>query len=196
MVWELVETDPQGRHLSVLGTAAIDCCAPAASRFKVYESTDNTSFDHIAAAMALGGPKPESAKSIAQPKELWYGLEGLDADFDLVRAFTERQSCDATFYFDIHPKSPFSHVKLQIDVSKHSESHLDAIQVVWADGISEALRARRGLQAFFTFAFKNGEEDITSYFQPQIHLVREVVVMATVLLEVMDQSAKDYFELD
>ncbi|KAL4948106.1 aromatic prenyltransferase [Aspergillus filifer] len=203
MVREFVETDPQGRHLSVLGTTAIDCCAPAASRFKVYVTTDNTSFDHIAAVMALGGRKPESARSIAQLKGLWYGLKGLDPAFPTSaepprnanngkggsNGSANANISGVTFYFDIHPKYPFPHVKLQVDVSKHSSSDLEAIQavlgflelrgqgedaqaylnVVRAMVTDEELRTRRGLQAFFSFAFKKGEVDITSYFLPQVY---------------------------
>ncbi|KAL4925853.1 prenyltransferase nscD [Aspergillus undulatus] len=204
MVRDFVERDPQGKYLKVLGTTAIDCCAPAKSRFKVYVTTANTSFDHIAAVMALGGRKPESEGAIAQLKELWYAVKGLDQEFRTSEQPPQLANGDGsgngkgpananvsgvTFYFDIHPKYPYPHVKLQIDVSKHSASDWDAIQavlgflerrgqgadaqaylnVVTAMVSEEELRAKRGLQAFFSFAFKNGEVDITSYFLPQIY---------------------------
>ncbi|KAF3481321.1 putative VrtC [Arthroderma uncinatum] len=204
IVREFIETDPHGRHLTMLGTTAIDCCSAESSRFKVYVTTNNTSFDHIAAVMTLGGRKPESPKSIAQLKELWYGLKGLEADFPTsseppsvtVNGSAHGRAAGAnanisgvTFYFDIHPKYPVLHVKLQVDVSKHAETDAAAIKAVTSflerRGQGDDARAymnvvhgmvtekeldtRRGLQAFFAFAVKKGEIDITSYFLPQIY---------------------------
>jgi DMATS type aromatic prenyltransferase len=204
MVRDFVCHDPQGQYLTILGTTAIDCCAAAVSRFKVYVTTTNTSFAHLAAVMTLGGRKPEAAESLAQLQELWYTLKGLDPEFPVTveplssvhRATNGTASgspnanlSGVTFYFDIHPKYPFPHIKLQVDVSKHAISDLDAINavtaflarrgqksdaqaylnVVRAMVSDEELRTRRGLQAFFAFAFKNGAVDITSYFLPQIY---------------------------
>ncbi|OOQ86942.1 putative dimethylallyl tryptophan synthase [Penicillium brasilianum] len=205
MVREFVEQDKQGKYLTILGTTAIDCCDVATSRFKVYVTTTNTSFDHLAAVMTLGGRKPEFADSLAQLKELWYALKGLDPEFpttaeapsnahSVVSNGTTNGKPNAnvsgvTFYFDIHPKYKYPHVKLQVDVSKHATSDLDAIHavtgflerrgqgadaqaylnVVRAMVSDEELRTRRGLQAFFAFAFKGGEVDITSYFLPQVY---------------------------
>ncbi|KAJ6443401.1 C-1-tetrahydrofolate synthase [Purpureocillium lavendulum] len=200
MVRDFLQTHPQGSHLTMLGTTAIDCCTADTSRFKVYVTTSTTSFDHIAAVMTLGGRKPESSQSLAQLKDLWYGLKGLDAGFP---TSSEPPSglhggsavngnaniSGVTFYFDIHPKYPYPHVKLQVDVSKHSPSDISAIRAVMsflerrcqgqdaraylnvARGmVSDAeLRTKRGFQAFYAFAFKKGEVDITSYFLPQIY---------------------------
>ncbi|KAJ5909053.1 VrtC [Penicillium taxi] len=208
MVRDFLENDLHGRHLTILGTTAIDCCAAATSRFKVYVTTDTLAFNHFAAVMALGGRKPESPQSLAQLKELWYGIKGLAADYPtelepplsnindvgLSDAYNSSNNKNVntsgvTFYFDIHPKYPFPHVKMQVDVSRHSKSDLDAIQAMIGflkrrgqgeDGqaylnvvhgmVSEnELRTCRGLQAFFAFAFKDGELDITSYFLPQCY---------------------------
>ncbi|KAJ5738174.1 VrtC [Penicillium malachiteum] len=202
-VRDFIETDPHGSYLTVLGTTAIDCCKPETSRFKVYVTTSNTSFDHIAAVMTLGGRKPESAKSLAQLRGLWYGLKGLSPDFptsteapslliangDGTAALSNLNTSGVTFYFDIHPKYTVSHVKIQVDVSKHASSDLVGIEAVTGflqrrgqerdaraymnllRGMvpEEELRTRRGLQAFFAFAIKNGEIDITSYFLPQVY---------------------------
>ncbi|KAJ5497186.1 aromatic prenyltransferase [Penicillium fimorum] len=204
MVRDFVCDDPQGQYLTILGTTAIDCCAAATSRFKVYVTTTNTSFAHLVAVMTLGGRKPESSESLAQLQELWYALKGLEPDFPETAEppssvngaanGTASRSPNAnmsgvTFYFDIHPKYPFPHIKLQVDVSKHATSDLDAINavmgflgrrgqkddaeaylnVVRSMVSDEELRTRRGLQAFFAFAFKKGAVDITSYFLPQIY---------------------------
>jgi DMATS type aromatic prenyltransferase len=204
MVRDFVCHDPQGQYLTILGTTAIDCCAASASRFKVYVTTTNTSFAHLAAVMTLGGRKPETSDSLAQLQELWYAIKGLDPEFPVTAEPLSSVSGAAkgtasgnpnanvsgvTFYFDIHPKYPFPHVKLQVDISKHAISDLDSIKavtgflerrgqavdaqaylnVVRAMVSDEELRTRRGLQAFFAFAFKNGAVDITSYFLPQIY---------------------------
>lgn len=200
MVRDFLQTHPEGSHLTMLGTTAIDCCAADTSRFKVYVTTSKLSFDHITAVMTLGGGKPESSQSLAQLKELWYGLQGLDADFPTSSEPTtgihgagssngNPNISGVTFYFDIHPKYPLPHVKLQVDVSKHSPSDYGAIRSVMsflerrgqgqdaraymnvARGMvsDDDLRTKRGFQAFYAFAFKKGEVDITSYFLPQIY---------------------------
>lgn len=203
-VRDFIATDPHGQQLTVLGTTAIDCCKAEVSRFKFYVMTRNTSFDHIAAVMTLGGRKPAPSETIDQLRELWYQLKGLEADFP---ASAELPSPDGngavngsgggkynnpngiTFYFDIHPKYALPHVKVQIDVSKHAKSDMAAAEAVTGFlqrrgrgrdaqaymnvllGMvpAEELRTRRGLQAFFAFAIKNGEIDITSYFLPQVY---------------------------
>ncbi|RMD42780.1 hypothetical protein DV735_g2319, partial [Chaetothyriales sp. CBS 134920] len=199
MARDFIQNHPQGSHLTLLGTTATDCCSADISRFKVYVTTSNTSFDHIAAVMTLGGRKPESPQSLAQLKELWYGLKGLDAAFptsaepsnyvDRAAVKNNPNLSGVTFYFDIHPKYTYPHIKLQVDVSKHSASDIAAIEAVMrflerrgqgqdaraylnvARGMvsDEELRTRRGFQAFYAFAFKKGELDITSYFLPQIY---------------------------
>ncbi|KAK2878174.1 hypothetical protein FQN49_001077 [Arthroderma sp. PD_2] len=201
IVRDFLETDPNGLHLTMLGTTAIDCCTAETSRFKVYVTTNSISFDHIVAVMTLGGRKPESPETIAQLKELWYGLKGLAPDFPTSsepsgpngsahgRAGPNANISGVTFYFDVHPKYPVLHVKLQVDVSKHAESDAGAIEAVTSflerrgqgqdakaymnvvHGMvsKEELDTRRGLQAFFAFAVKKGEIDITSYFLPQIY---------------------------
>ncbi|RMZ83222.1 hypothetical protein DV738_g1197, partial [Chaetothyriales sp. CBS 135597] len=206
MVRDFIQNHPEGSHLTMLGTTAIDCCTADTSRFKVYVTTSRTSFDHLAAVMTLGGRKPESSQSLAQLKQLWYGLKGLDAAFPTSSEpsnYGNRNSNGAdsgavrnnpnlsgvTFYFDIHPKYTYPHIKLQVDVSKHSPSDIAAIQAVTsflerrgqgqdaraylnvARGMvsDQELRTKRGFQAFYAFAFKKGEVDITSYFLPQIY---------------------------
>jgi hypothetical protein len=49
---------------------------------------------------------------------------------------------------------------------KEARAYLNVARGMVSD---EDLRTRRGFQAFFAFAFKNGEVDITSYFLPQIY---------------------------
>ncbi|RAK87873.1 aromatic prenyltransferase [Aspergillus costaricaensis CBS 115574] len=205
MVREFLEHDPHGQYLTILGTTAIDCCDAATSRFKVYVTTANTSFAHLAAVMTLGGRKPESPESLSQLQALWYALKALDPKFPTTAEAPSTVNNNngtttngtpnnanvsgVTFYFDIHPKYSFPHIKLQVDVSKHTTSDLDAIHavtefltrrgqgadaqayinVVRAMISDEELRTRRGFQAFFAFAFKKGEVDITSYFLPQIY---------------------------
>ena len=200
MVRDFIQTDHQGSHLTVLGTTAINCCAMAASQFRVYMTTSNTSFNHFAAIMTLGGRKTELPKSVSQIKELWYGLKGSPANFSTTLGSPSSVSGAATsnananvssvtFYFDIHPRYSLPHVKLQVDVSKHSMSDMGAIQavmgflerrgqggearaylrVVLGMVSEEELRTRRGLQAFFAFAFKGGNINITSNFLPQIY---------------------------
>ncbi|KIA75837.1 dimethylallyl tryptophan synthase [Aspergillus ustus] len=208
-VRDFIETDPRGNLLKVLGTTAIDCCKPEISRFKVYVTSNSASFDHIAAVMTLGGRKPAPQQTLDQLRELWYGLRGLEADFPTSEeppvlpcvysrpglpngrsgAVANANISGVTFYFDIHPKYAVPHVKMQVDVSKHSESDLAAIQavtgflerrgqgrdaqaymnVVRGMVTEEELRTKRGFQAFFALAIKNDEIDITSYFLPQVY---------------------------
>ncbi|KAJ5153195.1 VrtC [Penicillium canariense] len=208
-VRDFIETDPHGNLLTVLGTTAIDCCNPEVSRFKVYVTTRSASFDHIAAVMTLGGRKPAPQRTLDQLRELWYSLRGLEAGFPTSDeptalpcvysrpglpngrsgAVANANISGVTFYFDIHPKYAVPHVKMQVDVSKHSDSDLAAIQavtgflerrgqgrdaqayinVVRGMVTEEELRTKRGFQAFFALAIKNDEIDITSYFLPQVY---------------------------
>ncbi|KAL4738129.1 tryptophan dimethylallyltransferase-domain-containing protein [Aspergillus similis] len=208
-VRDFIETDPRGNLLTVLGTTAIDCCKPEVSRFKVYVTSRSASFDHIVAVMTLGGRKPAPQRTLDQLRELWYGLRGLKADFPPSHeptvlpcvygrsglpngrsgAVANANISGVTFYFDIHPKYAMPHVKMQVDVSKHSESDLAAIQavtgflerrgqgrdaqaymnVVRGMITEEELRTKRGFQAFFALAIKDDEIDITSYFLPQVY---------------------------
>ncbi|GKZ73325.1 aromatic prenyltransferase (DMATS family) [Aspergillus niger] len=208
-VRDFMSTDPHGKLLTVLGTTAIDCCKQEVSRFKVYVTSHSVSFDQIAAVMTLGGRKPAPQRALEQLRELWYGLRGLEADFPTSEEPTARPCVYSgpglpngrsgavpnanlsglTFYFDVHPKYALPHVKMQVEVSKHSESDWAAIQtvtgflerrgqgrdaqaymnVVRGMVTEEELRTKRGFQAFFALAIKNEEIDITSYFLPQVY---------------------------
>ncbi|KAL4874943.1 tryptophan dimethylallyltransferase-domain-containing protein [Aspergillus karnatakaensis] len=208
-VRDFIETDPHGKQLTVLGTTAIDCCKPEASRFKIYVTSRSASFDQITNVMTLGGRKPAPQRTLDQLRDLWYGIRGLKADFptsDEPTVFpcvysgpglpngrsgtvSNANISGITFYFDIHPSYAQPHVKLQVEVSKHSESDLAAIQTVTGflerrgQGLDaqaylnvvrgmvteEELRTKRGFQAFFALAIKDDEIDITSYFLPQAY---------------------------
>lgn len=196
---------PHGQYLTVLGTTAIDCCSPEVSRFKIYVTTRNTSFDHVVTVMTLDGRISASEQAIDQMRDLWYGLKSPEVEFDASVESSRRDLDDdmgrnddiaananvsgVTFYFDIHPKYLVPHVKLQIDVSKHAKNDMAAIEAVTrvlrnrgqgrdADAYlnvvrgmvsEEELTTRHGFQAFFAFAFKNDDIDITSYFLPQVY---------------------------
>lgn len=208
-VRDFISTDPHGQLLTVLGTTAVDCCMQEVSRFKIYVTSRSASFDQIAAVMTLGGRKPAPQRTLGQLRELWYGLRGLQEDFPTSKepavlpcvysgpglpngrsgAVANANISGVTFYFDVHPKYTLPHVKLQVEVSKHSKSDLAAIQavtgflerrgqgrdaqaymnVVRGMVTEEELRTKRGFQAFFALAIKNEEIDITSYFLPQVY---------------------------
>lgn len=207
-VRDFISTHPHGQHLTVLGTTAIDCCNPDVSRFKVYVTTNNLAFDHIAAVMTLGNRISAPSHTLDQLRELWYGLKGLPMDFpsseqppDAVCASNHHNPnakgspvsnaniTGVTFYFDIHSKYRVPHVKLQVDVSKHTADDMAAIEAVTqflrrrGQGRDAAaylnvvrgmvseddLRTKHGLQGFFAFAVKHGEIDVTSYFLPQVY---------------------------
>ena len=149
--------------------------------------------------MTLGGRKAVPESSIAQLKEVWYGINGLEDTYPSTAELPTLYGSIAdgghalphgvSFYFDIHPKHALPDVKLQLDASKHAKSDLAAAEAAsgfferhgraegaraymnMLQGIvsKEEMRTRRGLLAFFSFAFKQGEVDITSYFNPQCY---------------------------
>ncbi|KAL9094768.1 MAG: hypothetical protein Q9165_003039 [Trypethelium subeluteriae] len=196
-VSDFMRTDPDGSQLVPPGTTAIDCCRPKDARVKFYVVSRNTSFDHIAAIMTLGGRKPAPPGLIRQLRELWYALKGLDFDFPTSDQLPvpDEGAASATnpnglsFYFDIQPGHALPDVKAYFDVSKHSKSDMAAAEAVVSflerhgrgpnprayinvlQGMVpvEELQTRRGVQAFFSVAFKKGEIDITSYFIPQAY---------------------------
>ncbi|KAK7749678.1 hypothetical protein SLS53_000257 [Cytospora paraplurivora] len=203
-VRDFISMDSDGKTLTVLGTTAIDCCSPEVSRFKVYVTTENTAFDHIAAVMTLANRIPVPSHTLEQLRELWYGLKGLPMDFPSSEQPPGRELAangarsgpiananlsGVTFYFDIHPKYHVPQVKLQVDVSKHAANDLAAIEavtgflrrrgqahdaaaylnVVRGMVADEDLGASHGFQAFFAFAVKQDEIDVTSYFLPQVY---------------------------
>ena len=141
-VRDFVANDPHGSQLTPTGTTAIDCCSSEVSRFKVYMVTRNTSFDHVAAIMTLGGRKPVSTETIDGLRELWYGLKGLEPDFPTsaepppphangaANGVGGANPVGVTCYFDIHPKYALPHVKAQIDVTKHAKSDMAAAEAV------------------------------------------------------------------
>ncbi|PGH27438.1 hypothetical protein AJ80_00916 [Polytolypa hystricis UAMH7299] len=144
-VRDFIETHPHGKYLTMLGTTGIDCRMPESSRFKIYVTTRNMSFDHIASIMTLGGRKKESTESLKQLRELWYGLKGLDAGFptsaqsSTVSMNGRGDQCDTAadpntsgvaFSFAIHPKYTVPQVKLQVDIGKHATSDWAAIEAV------------------------------------------------------------------
>lgn len=149
--------------------------------------------------MTLGGRKSVPEQTIDQLREVWYGINGLQQSYptsaELPTLYEGPNGSGAalphgvSFYFDIHPKHALPDLKLQLDASKHAKSDLAAAEAVcdyfsrhgrgsgarsymnMLQGIvsKEEMRSRRGLLAFFSFAFKQGEIDITSYFNPQIY---------------------------
>lgn len=176
-----------------------DCCDRSASRFKFYVRPNNTSFDFIVSIMTLGGKNSVPQQTIDRLHEVWYAINGLEPSYptsaELPALYEGANGKGAvlphgvSFYFDIHPKHALPDLKLQLDASKHAKSDLAAAEAVSryfirhgrADGAraymnmlqgivsKEEMRTRRGLLAFFSFAFKQDEIDITSYFNPQIY---------------------------
>ncbi|KAF7597160.1 hypothetical protein BBP40_009499 [Aspergillus hancockii] len=184
-----------GRQLTPRGTTAIDCCRLQDSRVKFYVATRNTSFDHIATVMTLGGRRPLSTKFLNQLQELWYKLNGLASDFPTSEQVPVTQDDGVAshngvgFYYDIQPQLALPDVKTFIDVRKHAKSDMAAAETVVSflerhgsghnpraylnvlrDIVpAEELETRTGAQAFYSVAAKKDEVDITAYFIPQVY---------------------------
>lgn len=201
VVCEFMATDPDGIQLIPRGTTGIDCCRPQDARVKCYVATRNTSFDHIAAIMTLGGRNPVPTEMMEQLRELWYTLRGLEANFPTSAQLPSTDENIATnggsppgsyllpFYFDIQPGNAKPGVKAYFEAGNHCKSDMAVAEVITKflerhgrgrhtksfvnvlQGIVpvEELQTRRGIQAFISVAFKKGELDITSYFNPHIY---------------------------
>jgi DMATS type aromatic prenyltransferase len=214
MTRDFLQNDPDGQKLIATGVVAVDCCDAKTSRFKAYLVTRDLSFRHIARVMTLGGLKAISPGSLASLRELWYAINDLPtshpddapppplsaslaaADPHGANTGLKGTPRGLTFYFDIHPKYKLPHIKMQLDVTKHSPSdHLAADAVCGylqrrgrGDTAQAYLNMLRGMvpatelrqfrdpsqtgqavQAYFALAFKDGEIDITSYVLPQVY---------------------------
>ncbi|KAL2855955.1 tryptophan dimethylallyltransferase-domain-containing protein [Aspergillus pseudoustus] len=197
VVKDFLTNHPDGQQLSPRGTTAIDCCKIEDSRLKFYMATPNTSFDHIAAVMTVGGLRPLSAEILKNLRELWYELNGLPADFPTSEPVPTPDGLEANayshkgvgFYYDIQPRLALPDVKIFIDVRKHTKSDMAAAETVVSflerhgrgpnpraylnvlrDIVpTQELETRTGAQAFYSVAVKKDEFDITAYFIPQVY---------------------------
>ncbi|GBF61898.1 prenyltransferase [Trichophyton mentagrophytes] len=195
-VHEFMTKDPQGSQLVLTGTTGIDCCKLQDTRVKIYVITRNTSFDHIAAIMTLGGRRPISEELLGQLKALWYELKGAPAELPSSEQLPVQTKPDGSknpivvpFYFDIQPRLALPDVKAYIDVSTSPVSDLAAANAVvrhleqHGSGQNpkaylnvlkditpvEELETQKGALAFYSVAVKKNELDITSYFNPQVY---------------------------
>ncbi|KAA8646857.1 hypothetical protein EYZ11_008638 [Aspergillus tanneri] len=197
VVKDFLTNHPDGQQLTPRGTTAIDCCKVEDSRLKFYVATRNTSFDHIAAVMTLGGLRPLSTTVLDKLRELWYELNGLASDFPTSEPVPPSVQADESavshngvgFYYDIQPRLALPDVKIFIDVRKHTKSDMAAAETVvsflerYGQGHNpraylnvlrdivpaEELETRTGAQAFYSVAVKKEEFDITAYFIPQVY---------------------------
>ncbi|KAB8074616.1 putative dimethylallyl tryptophan synthase [Aspergillus leporis] len=196
IVKDFLTNHPDGRQLTPRGTTAIDCCRVQDSRVKFYVATRNTSFDHIATVMTLGGRRPLTKEILNQLRELWYELNGLASDFptsEQVPSVAQDEGPSSHhgvgFYYDIQPQLALPDVKMFIDVRKHAKSDMAAAETVVSflerhgrgpnprpylnvlrDIVpAEELETRTGAQAFYSVAVKKDELDITAYFIPQVY---------------------------
>ncbi|GFF43086.1 7-dimethylallyltryptophan synthase [Aspergillus udagawae] len=196
LVKDFLTNHPDGRQLNPRGTTGIDCCKVQDSRVKFYVATNNTSFDHIANVMTIGGRRPLSEEVLNKLRELWYELNGLPADFptseQVPAGSVELPSGHhgVGFYYDIQPSLALPDVKAFINVRKHAKSDLSAAETVIGflerhgqghhnpraylnvlrDIVpAEELETRVAAQAFYSVAVKKEELDITAYFIPQVY---------------------------
>ncbi|KAL2866115.1 prenyltransferase nscD [Aspergillus lucknowensis] len=197
VVTDFLTNHPDGQLLTPRGTTAIDCCKTEKSRVKFYMATPNTSFDHIATVMTIGGRREVPAEMLSGLREFWYALNRLPADFPTSQpvpeapvAQNEHSHPGVGFYYDIQPGLAVPDVKIFIDVRKHSKSDMAAAETVvsflerrgWGGDNPRAylnvlreivpadeLETRTGAQAFFSAAFKRGQFEVTAYFIPQVY---------------------------
>jgi DMATS type aromatic prenyltransferase len=140
-VCDFMTSDPDGSQLILRGTIGIDCSRAQDAGIKCYAGTCNTSFDHIAAIMTLGGRNPVPSKAIDQLRELWYTLRGLEADFPTSAQLPSHESIAVNgggipdpsllpFHFHIQAQPASTVVKAYFEVGDHAKSDIAAAKTL------------------------------------------------------------------
>ena len=114
---------------------AIDCIAPACSRFKVYMRTQSTSFQSVREIMTLGGMFANPAvslNSLEELKELWNLVLSSGEDATVIEDAWLPQKSHPTagilYYFDITQGQALPGVKMYIPVRHYAQSDSAVIE--------------------------------------------------------------------
>jgi DMATS type aromatic prenyltransferase len=120
----------QGAKLDIIGVA-IDCIDPAATRFKIYVRSPESSFRSVCDMMTLGGTIDSvSATGRSELKELWRSTLCLRPDF----SETEELKCEThetagvLYNFDIKPQGTSVDPKLYVPVRHYATNDYDSAQ--------------------------------------------------------------------
>lgn len=137
---KFIESRPANEALE-LEIVGIDCVSPATSRIKIYVRSRLTSFESVVDIMTLGGALKDTGieASLAEVKELWRLVLGLDPEFsisDPLHAKNHR-TAGVLYYFEFLPQQRLPQPKVYIPVKHYGGNDLEI-----AKGLSAWLNER------------------------------------------------------
>ena len=120
---------------------AIDCVAPAASRFKIYMRSRSTGFHSVQTIMGLGGAivEPNLAHGLEELLKLWNLVLGQETDYSPAHGLQQKdhRTAGIVYYFDIRLGQVLPGIKVYLPVQHYGHNDL-AI----AEGLSVYLKGR------------------------------------------------------
>ena len=182
-----------GSPLHMIGVA-VDCVDPSLSKLKIYLRAQETSFESVRSVLSLDGAiEPWSEETLADLRELWRLVFGLDEDFSDSMELQSRthETAGMLYNFDIKANNTVPDTKVYIPVkhygrndktiaegvvafmkqkgypAEHTEGFLRAVNRLC--GQHRQLEDGSGLQTYVSCAVKKGRLSVTSYISPQVY---------------------------
>lgn len=145
-------TSPEGAGLKA-EIFAIDCVAPAASRFKIYMRNCSTCFNSVRTIMRLDGALTESnlTRGLEELQTLWNLVLGKEEGFSPAQSLQhkEHRTAGILYYFDIRSGQALPGVKVYIPVRHYGQNDLAIAQGlrVYLESRGQGSLVRRYLEA-------------------------------------------------